>query len=159
LMAQELMSSSWKSWSMRLKLLVSAGGDLSTAASENTLRKTLYGMQLLTTVATKWWDNPAPRNGLYILDVHKSGRWGGQNHSLEVRKTQRQGLTTQQLVVLRQHRVACDLLKLTSSSIGCCALCSECMVLVARPGVSVQSHGVISPTLLVSYSCCICTPL
>lgn len=71
-----------------------ADGDFITAASESVYHKIWYGGQLLTTVATKWWDNPAPRNGLYILDVHKSGRWGGQNHSLEVRKTGPDNTTT-----------------------------------------------------------------
>jgi hypothetical protein len=62
-----------------------AGGDFSTAASESVYQKILYSGQLLVTVATKWWDNPAPCNGVCTLEVHKSGRWGGQNHSLEVR--------------------------------------------------------------------------
>jgi hypothetical protein len=63
----------------------SAVGDFSTAASENMFCKILYGVDLLTTVRTKWWDNPAPHNGLYTLNVHKTGRWGGRNHSLEVK--------------------------------------------------------------------------
>lgn len=68
----------------------STGADVSSAATDNLWRKIQYARRLLTTVATNWSDNPAPDKGQYILDVRDFGRWGGQNHSLEVSATQQQ---------------------------------------------------------------------
>lgn len=58
-------------------------GDFAPAAADNIVQRIRYGGQLLTTVLTEWEDNPVP-GCIYLLDVSKSGKWGGKNHSLEV---------------------------------------------------------------------------
>jgi len=60
-----------------------APADLVPAATQNLIQKIMYSSQLLTTVLTKWEDNPVP-GCIYLMDVSKSGQWGGKNHSLQV---------------------------------------------------------------------------
>jgi hypothetical protein len=49
------------------------------------LQRIGYAAGLCTTLRTHWADTPAPSFGTCFMTVSKPGRWGGQNHSLQVR--------------------------------------------------------------------------
>lgn len=60
-----------------------------TAETRNLRAKIGYCKDLILTLLTAWSDTPAPAFGACFMNVNDYGRWGGQNHSLEVRQLRR----------------------------------------------------------------------